>query len=64
MRVRFLMDFRGKLTREQFFLTGEEGEFPDQIAQTLIDDRRAEAVVPEAPQQPPTPRRERKKRDA
>lgn len=40
--VRFTMDYRGKLTDEQFFVAGSVGEFRAGIAQALVDNDRAE----------------------
>lgn len=47
MRVRFLVDFRGKLTRENYYTAGAVAEFEPAIAQALIDDGRVVAFVPE-----------------
>lgn len=44
-RVRFLQDFRGVLTDEQFFEAGVEADFADEIAVQLVEDERAELVV-------------------
>lgn len=44
MRVRFLVDYRGHLTDEQFYVAGDEVEFPDEVAEQLIADGRAEVV--------------------
>ena len=57
MRVQFLVDFRGKLTKEIFYRAGETAEFAPATAQALIDEGRAVAVAPEttpeiAPAQP------------
>ncbi len=46
MRVQFLVDYRGKLTRENFYLAGEQVEFDAGTAQALIDEGRAVAVAP------------------
>ena len=46
MLVQFLVDFRGKLTREQFYLAGEQAEFDAGTAQALISEGRATAVSP------------------
>ncbi len=46
MRVQFLVDFRGKLTREQFYLAGEQAEFDAGTAMALISEGRAAAVSP------------------
>ncbi len=60
MRVQFLVDFRGKLTREDYYTAGAVVEFEPAIAQALIDQGWAVAVpTPEiAPALPkPTPRK-------
>ncbi len=46
MRVQFLVDFRGKLTRENYYLAGEQAEFDAATAQALIDEGRATVVSP------------------
>ena len=62
MRVQFLVDYRGKLTRENYYVTGQVAEFEPAIAQALIDEGRAVAVVPEpAPEIAPTLPRPRKR---
>lgn len=52
MKVRFLVDFRGKLTKEQFYLAGSEVEFPADVATRLVDEGRAEYVAEVAPEPP------------
>lgn len=42
VKVKFLQDFRGKLTNEHFYLTGEIAEFDAATAQSLFDEKRAE----------------------
>jgi hypothetical protein len=64
MRVQFLVDFRGKLTREQFYLAGEQAEFDAGTAQALVSEGRAAAVSPTpapdvAPAAPAKPKRTR-----
>ena len=50
MRVQFLVDFRGKLTKEIFYRAGETAEFAPATAQALIDEGRAVAFAePEPP---------------
>ncbi len=44
MRVRFLVDFRGVLTNEQFYVADTEADFDAETAKALIADGRAEAV--------------------
>ena len=46
MQVQFLVDFRGKLTKEIFYRAGETAEFAPATAQALIDEGRATAVSP------------------
>ena len=43
--IRFLQDYRGKLTAEVHFTAGTEDVFDDKIASALIDAGRAEEVV-------------------
>lgn len=45
MNVRFLVDYRGKLTDEVFFTAGSEADLPNGDA--LVAAGRAEAVEPE-----------------
>jgi len=62
MLVGFLRDFRGKLTKENYYLAGDQVEFDDGTAQALIDQGVAVAVVPEpAPEIAPTLPRPRKR---
>lgn len=62
MRVCFLTDFRGKLTRENYYVTGQVAEFEPAIAQVLIDEGRAVAVAPApAPEIAPALPRPRKR---
>lgn len=42
VRVKFLQDFRGKLTNEQYYQAGDIAEFDAETAQSLFDERRAE----------------------
>jgi hypothetical protein len=42
--VEFLLDYRGKLTQEQFYLTGTRVAFPAAQAAALIEAGRAIAV--------------------
>jgi len=44
MRVRFLTDFQGVLTAEQYYLLGSQADFEAAIAEQLIADGRAVAV--------------------
>jgi len=50
MRVCFLVDYRGKLTKEDFFLAGTVVEFEPATAQALIDEGRAVAFAEPAPE--------------
>lgn len=45
MKVRFIVDYRGKLTDEEYYQVGEVGDFPPLVANKLINDRRAKRVV-------------------
>jgi len=47
MRIRFLRDYRGKLSNEVFYEAGEEVDLP--AGQKLVDARRAEPVPAEKP---------------
>lgn len=42
VKVRFLQDFRGKLTKEIFYVAGTVVEFDAATAQALLDEQRAE----------------------
>ncbi len=42
VKVRFIQDFRGKLTGEVYYLAGTVAEFDAATAQTLLDEQRAE----------------------
>jgi hypothetical protein len=44
-KVRFLQDFRGKETREVFYLKGQEVELDGGMAERLLADRRVELVA-------------------
>ena len=62
MQVQFLVDFRGKLTRENYYVTGQVAEFEPAIAQALIDEGWAVAFAEPAPPAitpalPPRPKR-------
>ena len=46
MRVQFLVDYRGKLTRENYYTAGTVVEFDAATAQALIDEGRATEVSP------------------
>ncbi len=49
MRVQFLVDYRGKLTQENYYTAGAVVEFDAGTAQALVDEGRAEmlpALVP------------------
>lgn len=61
VKVRFVQDFRGKLTKEQFYLTGEIAEFEASTAQALLDEKRVElAEVEEVVSDEKTKRRTKK----
>ena len=42
VKVKFLQDFRGRLTREIFYVAGTVAEFDAATAQALLDEQRAE----------------------
>ena len=42
VKVKFIQDFRGKLTSEIFYLAGTVAEFDAATAQALLDEKRAE----------------------
>lgn len=56
MKIRFLQDYRGKLTGERYFLAGAEAEFADDNARAMLDRGVAEEVsaepVEDAPKKP------------
>lgn len=64
MRVCFLVDYRGKLTREVYFTTGTVAEFDDVTAGTLIDEGRAVQVAAPQPEITPALPRPRKRQTA
>lgn len=41
VKVKFLQDFRGKLTKEIFYVAGTVAEFDAATAQALLDENRA-----------------------
>ena len=41
VKVKFLQDFRGKLTKEIFYVAGTVAEFDAATAQALLDEQRA-----------------------
>lgn len=45
--VRFLVDFRGRLTDEKFYTVGTVAPFSNTVAASLVEDRRAEYVAVE-----------------
>jgi hypothetical protein len=57
MLIRFLQDYRGKLTAELFYVKGEEVEIADGPALQLIEAGRAQAVEAKAPK-PSKPKKE------
>ena len=44
MLIRFLQDFRGRETNEEFFLKGAEWDAPEGMAAQLLADGRAEEI--------------------
>ena len=42
VKVKFLQDFHGKLTKEIFYVAGTVAEFDAATAQALLDEQRAE----------------------
>lgn len=42
--VKFVQDFRGKLTKEQFYRAGDVASFDVVTAQALLDERRVVTV--------------------
>lgn len=44
-KIRFLQDFQGRETREQFYKKGDEVEIEDFLVDQLIADGRAEVVA-------------------
>lgn len=60
VRVKFLQDFRGKLTKERFYLTGEIAEFDGQVAQALLDEKRVTLAEVEETEEAKPKRQKRK----
>lgn len=58
MHVRFLRDYRGRITHELFYQAGEVVELPDDAAHALLK----EGVAEEAPGKPQESRPARKGR--
>ena len=52
IKVRFLTDYRGVLTREVFYTAGEVVEFDDVMAEDLLVAGRVERVVTEPTPEP------------
>lgn len=46
MLVKFLQDFQGRETNEQFYKLGEVVDLPSHIADRLLTDKRVEPVNP------------------
>lgn len=45
MKIKFLVDFRGRETNERYYQSGQVVELPDDIASRLIADKRAVEVI-------------------
>lgn len=53
MKIKFLVDFRGRETGERYFQAGDEwGDCEPAEAERLIVDGRAEPVIDPEPEQP------------
>ena len=53
MKIKFLVDYRGKLTGEKYYTAGTEVEDGLNVrGQALVDAGRAEVVVPKPPPKP------------
>lgn len=52
-KVKFLQDFRGRETREVFYVKDQIVEIDDDTAQVLIADGRAKAVLSIIPESKP-----------
>ena len=50
MKIKFLSDFRGRETGEQFFCAGQIAEVDVETAERLINDERAELIPSEIPE--------------
>lgn len=59
VKVIFLQDFRGKLTKEQFYQAGDVAEFDGGIAQQLLEEKRV-ALAPTEPVEPERKTRRKK----
>lgn len=46
MQIKFVVDYRGKLTREKYYVAGEVATLEDSVATRLIEDGRAVASPP------------------
>ena len=60
MKIRLLVDYRGVLTDEKYFVAGEyeaPGDMPEAYAKALIADARAEEIIEKAPPANPKPKR-------
>lgn len=44
MKIKFIVDFRGRETNEQFYQSGQEVDLEDSIANRLVQDGRAEVI--------------------
>lgn len=45
IRIRFLTDYRGRLTQERYYLAGAEASIDDAPAQELVKRKLAEVVT-------------------
>ncbi len=61
-KVKFLVDFQGRETQNQFFKAGEVAEFPADVALILVQEHRAEfvEVALEAQIEEPAPKKKGK----
>lgn len=49
MKIKFLVDFRGRETLERFYQKGQVVDSPQEIAERMIADKRAAEVVGKPP---------------
>lgn len=63
VKVKFLQDFRGKLTNERFYVKDEIAEFGAATAQALFDEKRAEPAEVAEEVTEEKPKRRTKKAD-
>jgi hypothetical protein len=61
MKIKMLIDFRGRETNEQYYQAGQTVDLPDDIAARLVADKRAELAEQPTPQAQPAAKERRKR---